>query len=117
MSHIVPDPESEETPRPKGRGNAILTYETVARIDNRLASLAEMVKGFAEKQTEQQRSIQDHDTRLRALETAQAIAAASASTRKEGWSTTQVVLVTLFGLVNTTAVVGGLIINILRGFK
>ncbi len=115
MSHLVPEETSEEQSPRKGRGNAILTYETVARIDNKVSALVEQIKSFTEKQSEQQRSLQDHETRLRALETANAIAAASASTRKEGWSTTQVVLVTLFGLLTSTAAVGGFVINLLRG--
>lgn len=61
-----PDADTE-TPR-KGRGNAILTYETISGIERSLALVDAKLDRLDEKLDEVGREHDDHEVRLRVLE-------------------------------------------------
>ena len=60
-----------ETPEPpkKGRGNAILTYETVEGIKISLAEIKGDVKNIVDAQVRHDEDNKDHEARLRVQET------------------------------------------------
>ncbi|MBK3400416.1 hypothetical protein [Methylobacterium ajmalii] len=80
------EPEGD-APR-KGRGNAILTYETVAALDAKLVRLDAKMDGVVDGIRRQEADHADHEARLRFLEGQMAgIAAASAATNAARVST------------------------------
>lgn len=74
-------------PERKGRGNAILTYETVAEIDKKLTEVSTTVVQIKEAVREGNTKHLDHEVRIRALEitTARDTAALAATKSTGSW--------------------------------
>lgn len=85
-------PEDE---RRKGRGNAILTYETVADIDTKLTQVSTKLDYLYESMIARDAGHKDHEVRLRALELAFAGINASTSSSSDIWKWVWAALVSM----------------------
>lgn len=65
---VHPEQEHEE-PQRKGRGNAILTYEVIHGIDRKLTELSGKMDRYSEKMEERVIEHNDHEVRIRVMET------------------------------------------------
>lgn len=76
--------EADDAPR-KGRGNAILTYETVAEIDTKLTQVSAKLDYLFDRMVSRDAEHKDHEVRIRALELAFAGLSASSSNSSDIW--------------------------------
>lgn len=83
MTTEAPDEEAP-TPR-KGRGNAILTYETIAEIDHKLTHALVKLDFVSERLAGREVEHRDHEVRIRALELAHAGIHASSASNNDIW--------------------------------
>jgi hypothetical protein len=103
--HIVPEEGPDEGSPSKGRRNAIVTYETLARIDSQVSVLVSEFRSIrAEKQ--------DHESRLRLLESTMAGLVAASATRRGDF---QWAWQALFTFIHTATVVGALLYTMSKG--
>ena len=82
MSNPAEDSD-DDPPARKGRGNAILTYETVAAIDKKLTEVSVKVDNLNSAIDKREEAHNDHEIRIRALELSHA-GFVAASTRASG---------------------------------
>lgn len=75
---------SEESPR-KGRGNAILTYETVSEIDSKLTAVSAKLDYLYDRMISRDVEHKDHEVRIRALELSFAGLQSSSSSNQDIW--------------------------------
>lgn len=77
--------EDTDAPVRKGRGNAILTYETVSEIDQKLTQVSAKLDYVTERMTDREVAQRDHEIRIRALELAHAGLHASSTSNNDIW--------------------------------
>lgn len=70
----------------KGRGNAILTYETVSAIDHKLTEVGVKVDNMQDALRRREAMHDDHEVRLRALELSHAALASSSHRASTIWA-------------------------------
>lgn len=87
MSTLEDNEDDDPPVQRKGRGNAILTYETVAGIDKKVTEVATKLEAVIERLGGRDEAHQDHEVRIRALEISQAAALSSQATRSTTWQT------------------------------
>lgn len=100
------DTSSEDAPR-KGRGNAILTYETVNEIGSKLTQVSAKLDYLYDRMIGRDVEHKDHEVRLRALELSFAGLQSSASSNNDIWKWVWAAVVSL-------AMIGLQILNYLK---
>lgn len=100
-------PENDSPEPRKGRGNAILTYETISEIDTKLTQVSAKLDYLFERMVARDAEHKDHEVRLRALELAYAGIHASASSNSDVWKWVWAALVSV-------AMIGLQILNYLK---
>jgi len=91
----------------KGRSNAILTYETVAGLDNKLTEVSTKLDNLYDKVSDREAGHADHEARIRSLELSLAglLAAGSSSVKMAAW---------FWGAIITLATLGMGVLNYLK---
>lgn len=90
----MPPPEGEDLPR-KGRGNAILTYETVAALDAKLTRVDAKLDYLHDRMLHREAEHKDHEVRIRVLEQFHASHAASSTSSSDIWKWSWAALVSV----------------------
>lgn len=102
--------EAGDDPPRKGRGNAILTYETVAALDKKITEVSIKIDHVHDTLDKREEAHRDHEVRIRALELSLA-GFVAASTRASGimtWALPVVLsaITTLIGVLTFVRMTG-----------
>lgn len=102
MTVARPQP-TEAAPLHKGRSNAIATYDLLNSFDVKLTRVETKLENLIENLTKADRSMQDHETRLRLLEASTQGLSTRGNQTRDMWVAIFAIAGVLLGIANTVA--------------